>query len=51
MPGLVTYGQTLAEACAVEAQTIGVCFKRLQKDGEPWPEGDVAKPQPASNLL
>jgi antitoxin HicB len=41
LPGLVTYGETLAEARAMAAEAIGCYLESLRKDGLPLPESDT----------
>jgi predicted RNase H-like HicB family nuclease len=45
LPGLVTYGETLAEARAMAAEAVEAYLESLLKDGEPFPESDVSEPQ------
>ena len=42
LPGLVTYGETLAEARAMAAEAIECYLESLQKDGLPLPESDTS---------
>jgi antitoxin HicB len=44
LPGLVTYGETLAEARAMAVEAIEAYLESLQKDGEPLPDSDVTEP-------
>ena len=45
LPGLVTHGETLAEARAMAAEAVEAYLESLQKDGEAFPESDVTEPQ------
>ena len=41
LPGLVTYGETLAEARAMAAEAIECYLESLQMDGLPLPASDT----------
>lgn len=43
LPGLVTYGRTLAEAREMAADAIRVHLEGLRKDGEPIPDEKAAR--------
>jgi predicted RNase H-like HicB family nuclease len=46
LPGLVTYGASLAEARAMAADAIVGYLECLREDGDPIPESDAPASQP-----
>jgi antitoxin HicB len=52
LPGLVTYGETLAEARAMAAEAIEAYLESLLKDGEPsLPLSDASAPMSITSSL
>jgi len=51
-PGLVTYGETLAEARAMAAEAVEAYLESLLKDGEPsLPLSDASAPMSITSSL
>jgi len=51
LPGIVTYGHTLPEACEMASDAIACHIRGLLKDNEEIPEAPFASSQPVKEEL